>query len=184
MGACSFTTSAYGKSMSEAYNNAVSDAVSEYGSDSYNGTISTTNGVRDVTADYKRSGKDIRTFIENNIDNFNKWGACGGICVEEPITNKGKIKSKVEHIVSKGTKKWVLKYVVEDAYNDKLVGSFKTKTDAVKKAREYTEKTQYRTSIYMRKELESGTSQVARVEYKRADNEKKGKYIFFGWAAE
>jgi len=184
MGACSFTTSAYGKSMSDAYNNAVSDAVSEYGSDTYNGTISTTRGCRDVTSDFKRSGKDIRKFIEDNIEKCHKWGDAWGVCIEEPITNKSKIKSKVEHIVSKGTKKWVLKYVAEDTYNDKLIGSFKTKTEAVKKAREYTEKTQYRTSIYMRKELESGTSQVARIEYKRATNEKKGKYIFFGFAAE
>ena len=182
MGACSFTTSAYGKSMSEAYNNAVEDATHEYGNDAYNGTISTTRGCRDVTAEYKRSGKSINQYINDNIDNFNKWGACGGICVEEPITNKGKIKSQVEHIVEKGTKKWVLKYVVYDY--DNQVGSYNTKGDAVKSARAYTERTQKRTTISMEKKLEKGNSQVARVTYKQATNEKKGKYIFFGWAAE
>jgi hypothetical protein len=182
MGACSFTTSSYGKSMSEAYNNAVEDATHEYGNDAYNGTISTTRGCRDVTAEYKRSGKSLNQFINDNIDNFNKWGACGGICVEEPITNKGKIKSQVEHIVEKGTKKWVLKYVVYDY--DNQVGSYNTKGDAVKSARAYTERTQKRTTISMEKKLEKGNSQVARVTYKQATNEKKGKYIFFGWAAE
>jgi hypothetical protein len=182
MGACSFTTSAYGKSMSEAYNNAVEDATHEYGNDAYNGTISTTRGCRDVTAEYKRSGKSLNQFINDSIDNFNKWGACGGICVEEPITNKGKIKSQVEHIVEKGTKKWVLKYVVYDY--DNQVGSYNTKGDAVKSARAYTERTQKRTTISMEKKLEKGNSQVARVTYKQATNEKKGKYIFFGWAAE
>jgi hypothetical protein len=184
MGACSFTTSAYGKSMSNAYNNAVADAVSEYGTDAYNGTISTTNGYKDVTSEYKRSGKDIRNFISDNIEKCQKWGDAWGVCVEEPITNNGKIKSQVEHIVSKGTKKWVLVYVVESLREDRIIGKYKTKTEAVKKAREYTERTQYSANIYMSKELEKGTSQVAKVTYKQATNEKKGKYVFFGFAAE
>jgi hypothetical protein len=182
MGACSFTTSSYGKSMSEAYNNAVEDATHEYGNDAYNGTISTTRGVRDVTAEYKRSGKSLNQYINDTIENFSKWGSCGGICVEEPKTNTNKVKSQVEHIVEKGTKKWVLKYVVYDY--DNQIGSYNTKGDAVKSAREYTERTQKRTSISMEKKLEKGNSQVARISYKQATNEKKGKYIFFGWAAE
>lgn len=184
MGACSFTTSAYGKSISDAYNNAVDDATHEYGNDAYNGTISTTRGVKDVTAEYKRSGKSLSQYINDNIDNFNKWGACGGICVQEPKTNKNKIKSQVEHIVTKGTKKWVLKYAVECYNTDRIIGKYKTKGDAVKSARKYTEDTQNTTKIYMTKELEKGTSDVAKVVYKRAENESKGKYVFFGWAAE
>jgi len=182
MGACSFTTSAYGKSMSEAYDYAVSDAVSEYGSDSYNGTISTTRGVRDVTAEFKRSGLGLNDFINKNIDNFSKWGSCGGICVTEPKLNKNKIKSSVEHIVSKGTKKWVLKYVVYEY--DNIIGSYNTKGDAVKSARAHTEKTQRRTTISMEKKLDKGNSQVASITYKKSESESKGKYIFFGWAAE
>lgn len=184
MGACSFQTSAYGKSMQEAYDNACADAQHEYGHDSYNGTIATTRGVRDMTADYKRSGKSLSQYINDTIDNFGKWGACGGICIDEPKTNTNKVKSKVEHIVSKGTKKWVLKYVVEDYRNDKIVGRYTTKGDAVAMARKHCEQTQNTCTIYMEKVLENGTSQVARVEYKKATNEKKGKYVFFGWAAE
>ena len=99
MGACSFTTSSYGKSMSDAYSNAVEDATSEYGTDAYNGTISTTQGCKDVTAEYKRSGKSLNQFINDNIEKCQKWGSAWGVCVEEPITNKGKIKSQVEHFV-------------------------------------------------------------------------------------
>ena len=182
MGASSFTTTSYGKSITDAYNNAVADAVSEYGTDRYNGTISTTNGCKDVTSEFKRSGKDIRTFINDNIEKCSKWGDAWGVCIEEPITNKNKIKSQVEHIVSKGTKKWVLKYVVYQY--DNYIGSYKTKGEAVKKAREHTERTQRRTSVVMEKKLEKGNNEVASITYKQATNEKKGKYVFFGFAAE
>ena len=182
MGACSFTTSSYGKSMSDAYSNAVSDAVSEYGSDAYNGTISTTQGCRDVTAEFKRSGKGLNDFINDNIERCHKWGDAWGICVTEPKGNNNKIKSQVEHIVSKGTKKWVLKYVVYEY--DNQIGSYNTKGDAVKSARAHTEKTQRRTSISMEKKLASGNSEVARISYKKSESESKGKYVFFGFAAE
>lgn len=184
MGACSFHTTSYGKSISEAYSNAVADAVSEYGTDAYNGTISTTNGVRDMTSEFKRSGKSLNEFINDNIDKFNKWGACGGICIEEPKTNTNKIKTSVEHKVSKGTKKWVLNYVVFEGSNDRMIGSYKTKGEAVNMARKRCEQSQNTCYIHMTKVLEKGDTQVASIRYKRATNEKKGKYVFFGWAAE
>ena len=184
MGASSFQTSSYGVSMSDAYRNAVEDATYEYGNDRYNGTISTTHGCRDMTSEFKRSGKSLSEFIRDNIDKCQKWGDAWGICVEQPKTNKNKIKSQVEHIVSKGTKKWVLLYMVECYNTDRILGKFKTKGDAVKSARKYTEETQNTTKIYMSKELESGTKDVAKVIYKKSNDEKKGKYVFFGWAAE
>ena len=183
MGACSFQTTSYGKSISDAYSNAVADAVSEYGTDAYNGTISTTNGVRDMTSEFKRSGKSLNEFINDKIDDFRKWGACGGICIQEPKINSNKIKSKVEHIVSKGTKKWVLKYVAVSDFKGTL-GSYRTKGEALKVARKYTEDTQNSTRVEMMKVLEKGNTQVAKITYKRGTNESKGKYIFFGWAAE
>ena len=36
----------------------------------------------------------------------------------------------------------------------------------------------------LEKKLEKGNSQVATITYKQAKNEKKGKYVFFGFAAE
>lgn len=48
MGAISFTTIGYGKTMGEAYDNLVEEAINEYGHDHYNGTISTTYGCKEV----------------------------------------------------------------------------------------------------------------------------------------
>ena len=73
MGACSFRDSARGKNMSEAYKNACHEAVSEYGNDSYNGTISTTSGVTDLTNEFKRSKLSINEFIEKHIDRNWNW---------------------------------------------------------------------------------------------------------------
>ena len=44
MGAIAFMTTSYGKDYKNAYDNAVEDARDYYGSNSYNGTISTTYG--------------------------------------------------------------------------------------------------------------------------------------------
>lgn len=182
MGASSFKTYGFGKTINVAYDAARENAIEEYGhQDGYNGTISTTHGFRDVTSEFKRSKKQLIEFINEAYDKLNKRD-CWAICIDEPKDNKNKTKSQVEHIVEKGTKKWVLKYSV---YNyDHQVGSYNTKGDAVKAAREYTERTEKSTNIVMEKKLEKGNSQVARVTYKKSSNEKSGKWVFFGWAAE
>ena len=87
----------------------------------------------------------------------------------------------MEHVIEPGTKKWILKYAVYDY--DNCLKSFNTKGDAVKYAREYTEKTTKRTSIEMKKTLEKGSSRVATVTYKQSTQERSGKWLFFGWAA-
>lgn len=48
MGACNFETEAYGTTAAQAYSRAVEDALHYSGHDPYNGTISTTSGVREV----------------------------------------------------------------------------------------------------------------------------------------
>ena len=185
MGACSFRDSARGRNMSEAYKNACHEAVSEYGNDSYNGTISTTSGVTDLTNEFKRSKLSINEFIEKNIDRANKWGPALGVCTEEPIGNTNKIKSQVENIVTSGTKKWVLEFVVSERFGGvQELKSFKTKGEAVKFAREHTEKTKNSTCVDMVKVLEKCSPRVAEIKYKTNPNERDGKYIFFGWAAE
>lgn len=184
MGACSFTSRGNGRTMSEAYQDLCDEAREEYGhQDGYNGTISTTSGFRDVTGEFKRSGKSLNEFINSNIERAEKWGSCLAICIEEPKNNTNKIKSQVKHNVEKGTKKWVLKYVVTNFSGDRI-GSKDTKGDAVKIARQHTEKTQERTYINMEKVLEKGSTRVAEIEYKKGKDEKDGKYIFFGIAAE
>ena len=183
MGASFFKTTYRGKSLSDAYNSAVEDAEDEYGHDPYNGTISTTTGFRvlDKTSDYKASGKSLNEYIDIQSDEIDKR-QCAAICLEEPKINTNKVKSKVEHIVTPGTKKWTLKYVVYCI--DGPIGHYPTKGEAIVAARAHTEKYLSSTTIQMEKFIEKGTATVAKITYKRSTNEKDGKWIFFGWAAE
>ena len=184
MGACSFQTIRKAKSMREAYNRACEDAKDEYGhQDGYNGTISTTSGFHDITDEFKRSGKKLQDFINKKIDDADKWGPAFGICMVQAKENKNKVKSQVEHVVTKGTKKWVLKFVVSDRSGNEI-GSKNTKGDAVKLARAHTEKTQQSTSIHMEKKLDTGSSKVAEIKYKQSTSECNGQFVFFGMAAE
>jgi len=183
MGACSFENYGRGKSAQQVFTRLQDEAHSEYGHDCYNGTISTVPGFRDITNEWKNSKRDLDSFIHNKLENANKYD-CFCICTNPPVENKNKTKSQVENIVTPGTKKWVLKYVVYDDYNDRQLGAYNTKGDAVKAARAHTEKTQYRTSISIEKKLEKGNTTVAKITYKKSDKEKDGQYVFFGYAAE
>ena len=183
MGACQFKSRYSGKTAEEAYNRACEEAELEYGhQDGYNGTISTTHGFRDETEAYGKSKfDDVSAYIRNRFETMNKRD-CSAICVVKPVGNKNKTKSQVEHIVTPGTKKWVLKYVVQRG--DHVIGSWDTKGDAVKDARKYTEKYQVTTSIVIKKFLEKGDNLVAKITYKKSPTERDGEWVFFGYAAE
>jgi hypothetical protein len=181
MGACSFENYGRGKSAQQVFARLQDAAQREYGDDIYNGTISTIPGFRDITNEWKNSKKDLDSFIHAKLEDARKYD-CFCICTNPPVENKNKTKSQVEHIVTPGTKKWVLKYVVYT--HDNQLGSYNTKGDAVKAARAHTEKTQRSTSIVMEKKLEKGNSQVAKITYKQSTTEKDGHYVFFGYAAE
>jgi len=181
MGACSFSNRGRGKDMYDAYKKLCDQAEEEYGhQEGYNGTISTTNGPRDLTKEYRQSKLSLSQFINNTMDRLGKRD-CVGICVQEPVLNKNKIKTVVKNEVQKGTRKWELMYVVYDY--DQCIGAYPTKTDAIKKAREYTESTQRTTTINVEK-CSPTPSRVAKIEYKRSDKEAPGEYVFFGYAAE
>jgi hypothetical protein len=181
MGATDFRNRQRGWTMSEAYDNAVENAIEEYGNDGYNGTISTTRGVIDKTSLYKSSGLSLDEFINKYIDSCSKWGSAWGICIDEPVQNKSKVKSKIINFVTKGTKKWELVYDI--IVRGDSVKSFSSKTDAVKWARDWVEKNKGRATIEMRKKLVNGNTKVAEIEYKTDGKEKQGTYIFFGLAA-
>ena len=183
MGACQFEVTSRGKTAEEAYTKACERAEDEYGhQDGYNGTISTTAGFRDETEAYHKSKfDDTDNYIRNRFDTMNKYD-CSAICILKPVANKNKTQSQVEHIVTPGTKKWVLKYVVQRG--DHVIGSWNTKGDAVKDARKYTEKHQVPTSIVMKKYLEKGDNLVAKITYKKSPTERNGEWVFFGYAAE
>ena len=182
MGAQAFITRQRGMSANEAYTHAVQHAESEEGRDPYNGTISTTSSFKDVTAEFRKSKKDRRQFIDDMLENARKRD-CYAIEEESPVKNNNKIKSVVDHTVVKGTSKWELRYNVYTGWEDKQLKSFKTKTDAVKYAREYTEKSQNTTFVRMEKILTNQDANVACIKYKKSTQEREGMYIFFGYAA-
>jgi len=183
MGAQSFEVISRGKSAKEAYNKAVEIAEDEYGhQQGYSGAINSTPGFRDATSKFAVSRKRINDFIRERLDELSKHDGAECICINPPSINTNKIKTQVEHIVEKGTKKWVLKYVAQSHYKGKL-GSFDTKGDAVKAARKYTEETGNSSYVEMQKVLENGNTITAKITYKKATNEKEGEWVFYGWAS-
>ena len=186
MGACQFKERSTGKTAEEAYKRICEIAENEYGhQDGYNGTISTTHGFRDETEAYGKSKfNDVSAYIRDRFDShvMNKRD-CSAICVRQPVGNKNKTKSQVEHIVTPGTKKWILKYFVFANY-DTFIGAYLTKGEAVTKARVHTEKTQESTYITMEKVLDKANKTVAKITYKKSTTERDGEWVFFGYAAE
>jgi len=187
MGSASFVDYSRGKTIDEAYKRAVDEAKDEYGhQQGYSGAINCSTGYTDVTKKFKASGKDLNVFIKDALYNdLTKHNPCWAICIDEPVGNKNKVKSQVKHIVEPGTKKWVLRYnVVTGWHKQEQVGCYSSKGEAVKKARLYTEKNQVSTEVHMIKVLEKGKTLTAQIEYKKAPNEREGRWIFFGWASD
>jgi len=93
MGATDFYVTVIGdfKTIEEAYRQAVVEAIEQYGADPYNGTISTTSGVKDLTSLAPKSAKGIQKFIEESVSDekfgLSKRGMCG--CIE---FKEGKVK--------------------------------------------------------------------------------------------
>jgi hypothetical protein len=183
MGSQSFTTYSRGKNVKDAYNRAVERAEETYGhQEGYSGQINSSAGYRDVTKEWKASKLSMEAYMEKELDRLTKHQGAQAICIEEPKENTNKVKSQVEHIVTPGTKKWILKYEVEDREGS-VISSAVSKGDAVKMARAYTEKHQRSTKVIMRKVLEKTNPVVANVSYKRSSQEKEGRWVFFGWAS-
>lgn len=183
MGSQSFQTYSRGKTAKEAYQRAVDDAEAMYGhQEGYSGEINSSAGYKDVTSAFKASKKPLVEYIRERMEVLTKFEGAEAICIEEPVTNKNKIKTQVEHIVEKGTKKWVLKFVAKSDYKGSI-GSYRTKGEAVTAARKYTEQSGNSSYVEMHKELEKGSTVTARINYKKATNEKDGRWIFYGWAS-
>ena len=182
MGSSWFTTQSRGKSVQSAYNTAVERANDEYGhQEGYSGEINSSAGYRDVTKEWKASKKTLNQFMDEQKNKLSKHQGAQAICLEEPKANENKTKSHVEHVVTPGTKKWVLKYVVKGY--DGEISSHDTKGAAVAAARAYTEKYLCSTVIQMEKRIEKSNAIVAKITYKRSSTEKDGLWLFFGWAS-
>lgn len=85
MGASNFEIKVKSETAKEAYSIAVSEAKRMFGNDSYNGTISTTNGFANVTKAFQASGKTLNQFMdeilfdEENSYSIQKWEKAGCI---------------------------------------------------------------------------------------------------------
>jgi hypothetical protein len=183
MGASWFQTQSKGKNVQNAYDRAVDRANDEYGhQEGYSGEINSSSGCRDVTKEWKASGKSIDQYMNDAMDKLSKHQGAQAICLQEPVENKNKTKSQVEHIVTPGTKKWVLTYIVY--CGESRIASAVTKGDAVKRARAYSEKHQCTTVIKMERCLNNAShALVAKVKYKPSTTEREGRWVFFGWAS-
>ena len=183
MGAQDFIIRQRAMNPNEAYKNAVEEAIAEGGTDLYNGTISTTVGFKDITDEFRRSKKTRQQFVDEMLEKIGKR-ECRIIEEQAPVKNDNKIKSVVEHTVVKGTSKWELRYnVYVGAHDERQLKSFNTKGDAVKFAREHTEKTKNTTFVRMEKILTNQDANVACIKYKSSSQEKEGVYVLFGVAA-
>ena len=184
MGSQSFNVTSRGASAKEAYDRAVADANDYYGhQEGYSGAINTTPGFRDVTKEYKSSSLAKYSFIEKRMESLSKHQGAECICISEPKENSNKIKTQVDHVVEKGTKKWVLLYCVYEAWSGSFVASFDKKGDAVARARQHTERTKAETHVKMEKKLEKGSPITAKITYKKSKDEKEGEWEFYGWAS-
>lgn len=181
MGSTSFTIKGRGESANEVFNDLVEEAISEYGHDPYNGTISTVTGFSDATNKFKSSGKSLPEYISDRLDDMGKR-ECEAICIKPPVKDERKNKVKVEHIVTPGTKKWLLKYTVYASTRN--VKSFDTKGDAVEFAKKWAETYKENIEIHMEKVLEKGNTIVAKLNFVRPTKPTDGEWMFYGCAAE
>jgi hypothetical protein len=104
MGAVNFTKLTVGqyKDAAEAYNTLVAEAKHTYGHDGYNGTISTTDGFYNLTAEAPAFGsKAWDAWVEQLFASekyIQKWGTC--VCVQ--ITGAALKKLKAEAGIKPG----------------------------------------------------------------------------------
>jgi hypothetical protein len=185
MGASLIEERGRGSSINDAYKRAVEDAIYEHGNDPYNGTISTTSGVKDVTKQYRSSGKSIGDFAEYlyETDQLQKWGNALGVCLSEPVVNNNKVKTQVNTTPQKGTRKWETRYVVQ-LFDGTVIGSREFQIDAIKLGRQHTEKNKEKTYVHITKKLIGSSTLVSEISYKNSDKEKEGLYYFIALAAE
>jgi hypothetical protein len=80
MGACDFRHYEPGTYLQDAYRTAVRNATDEFGSDGYNGTISTTNGAVLGTRQ-AMTRLEANRFADDHLDDCKKWENAGAVAV-------------------------------------------------------------------------------------------------------
>lgn len=129
MGATDFTVVAAGADMTRAYEQAVRDAVGEYGSDAYNGTISTTSGAYAATrATMTEQGAAI--YAAAHIDDAEKWGAALAVPVA-PASGFTLTKHKFSVALDDGDGGWSPEYALLEKARRQALAAHGTKVHTV-----------------------------------------------------
>lgn len=198
MGAQAFTRLAKGTSAREVFDMLCEDARYEYGNDSYNGTISTTNlrRVTKVADKYSETSKKKGYKMVEEDDYGQKWECdCLDLgVVEYKVTT---VKKVTEH--PKKTADYKMMFCVCKAYNNDVIKKCKTKKEADDWAVDYIGKNT-NDSLVVRKmyvNVNSGSDITTSFDktvktYKSKPNlkpmtgrtvEAVHMYLFYGWAA-
>lgn len=183
MGASLISTTIRARNIKEAWKQ-VYERAEEYSGhqEGYSGDFNTCEFRKDVTNLLKtKSQGELDDYITDNCDKREAWG----YCLEEPVSNKNKVKSQVDVTPQKGTRKWETIYKAVTSWNQREVARDKSQTACIKKARAYVEANpDVSLKVIIAKELTEGNTQCATVTYKKSTTEKLGLYKFVGWAAD
>jgi hypothetical protein len=105
--------------------------------------------------------------------------------IQQPVSNKNKVKSQVDVTPQKGTRKWETVYKAVTSWEQEEIARDKSQTVCIKKARAYVEANpDASVKVIIAKVLTEGITQCATVTYKKSTTEKLGLYKFVGWAAD
>ena len=182
MGAELIYRTARGKNIQDAFKRACQEDEDYFGhQEGYSGGIHTCDLRKDVSSMLKtKTQSQLEEYIADNASKREAWG----FCVDQPVTNKNKVKSQVDVTPQKGTRKWETVYKAVTTWDQREVARDKSQTVCIKKARTYVEANpDVNVKIIIAKELIEGNSQCATVTYKKSTTEKLGLYKFIAWAA-
>lgn len=183
MGASLISTTVRARNINEAWKQVYEEAKDHSGhQQGYSGDFNTCDFVKDVTHMLMtKSQGNLDDYITDNCDKRDAWG----YCLEQPVSNKNKVKSQVDVTPQKGTRKWETVYKAVTSWEGNEVAKDKSQTVCIKKARAYVEANPNASiKVIIVKELTEGNTQCATVTYKKSTTEKLGLYKFVGWAAD
>lgn len=198
MGAISFFESTKGINARNAYDELVQQAVAKHGYDSYNGTISTTDGFMVVKKYDKFSNtKKVQNEVEKTYTNYiNRGGGGDCFCIDRGVV--GYLRKELITTTKKATAKYKMMYALVGYIGEKV---YKT-ADTVKELQEYYKelvemgKTEdmkiVKRSIQVSGEETCKEFRVVRKEFASKPKATKNtisideihQYDFFGWARE
>lgn len=173
MGSITKHTIIRGRSLKEAFSKLQRDDEEENGNDIYSGSWSNCQGLILVSkAEFDRRAKH---------EDVSKHEAGIAKCLKEPVGNTNKIKTEVQNFPVKGTRKWITKYVIYNAWEANEKGAYLTQTEAITKARALCEKNpDKRYDVVIEKQLENGSQKCATITYKKSTKEADGEWEIMG----